>query len=84
MISKSNGYAINLNPAAAFTRHADMDATQNYWGSGDPVEIEAKIYDGMDTWSTLDPKLYHARVVFQPFAVDSIRDAGVYIGRISW
>ncbi len=59
-----------------------MDATENYWGSGNPLEIEAKIYDGMDTRSTLDPKeCYHGRVVFEPFAVDSIRAAGVRLVR---
>ena len=29
----------------------------------------------------LDPKHYHARVVFEPFAVDSIRAAGVRLLR---
>ena len=33
-------------------------------GSGDPLEIAAKIYDGMDTGSTLGPEHYHGRVVF--------------------
>ena len=45
------------------------------------MEIEAKIYDGRDTWSTLDPEHSHARVVFEPFAVDSIRAAGVRLLR---
>ena len=75
LISASSGYAVRLNPASG--NYPDVDATENYWGSGDPVEIEAKIYDGMDTWSTLDPEDYHGRVVFEPFAVDSIRAAGV-------
>ena len=45
------------------------------------MEIEAKIYDGMDMGSTLDPRYYHAQVVFESFAVDSIRAAGVRLLR---
>jgi len=37
----------------------------------------------MDTGYTLAPKLSHARVVFEPFAVDSIRAAGVRLLRDS-
>jgi energy-converting hydrogenase Eha subunit B len=83
LISKSTGYAIRLNPVGVGARHPDVGATENYWGSGSSVEIEAKIYDGMDTWSTLDPEYYHARVVFEPFAVDSIYAAGVRLLRDS-
>ena len=82
LISKSNGYAIRLNAVKAWAMHPDVEATENYWGSGNPVEIEAKIYDGMDTWATLDPKqYYHALVVFEPFAVDSIHAAGLRLLR---
>ena len=77
LISKSTGYAIRLGPVRAGSKHSDVDATENYWGTGVPVEIKAKIYDGADTWPTLGAEYYHAGVVFEPFAVDSIRAAGV-------
>jgi hypothetical protein len=82
LISKSNGHAVKLAPAWS-CRYADVDATVNYWGSGDPVEIGANIYDGMDTYSTLDPERYHSRVVFTPFEGDSIRAIGRRIQGVS-
>jgi hypothetical protein len=31
-----------------WVEHADMDATENYWGTTDTSIIEQKIYDGND------------------------------------
>lgn len=80
LLSGPGGYAVRMDPG---DWAPDVDAKGNYWGSGDPAEIAAKIYDGADTGATLDPAYYHARVRFEPFEADSIHTAGTRIRELA-
>ena len=48
LLSTSDGYAVKFDWSAK-PQAPDVDATENYWGSGYPVEIEVKICDRVDT-----------------------------------